>query len=304
MERKTLEMNESDEESTTPLPRGYVPEWPPKSKKPPKGTEARTIYTKYDVEGTFVSSHVRRTHGPRVPILFTPLCRDFTFREVSSHEIRTQLADKADEMPPYRKITRTGCLAISVRTGDAASRLLELTSLAGVPCRVAIPRWYSGNVRKIVGVPARFSERQLLEHFYGIGVIYVRRQVKHIRDPDGSVGVHPHHAVVLYFRPNALPPDRAWLGLVSFLLRPFTAMPTQCVRCQRYFHIARNCNAPARCKLCAGPHNYRACTQPYKVRCCNCLGRHVASFPGCPTRLSAARSKATTLGEMEDQGWF
>ncbi|KAH6921519.1 hypothetical protein HPB50_002099 [Hyalomma asiaticum] len=304
MECKTAEICDSDKDSTSPHPVGYVPVWPPKSKKPPKGTEARTVYTKYDIEGTFVSKDVRWTHGPRVPILFTPLSRDVTFFDVSSHDIRNQLAENADEMPPYRKITRNGCFATSVRTGDAASRLLELTSLAGVPCDVSIPRWYSGNVRKIVGVPDRYSERQLLEQFYGVGVIYVRRQVKHIRNPDGTIGVHPQQAVVLYFRPNARPPERVRLGFVSFTLRPFTSTPTQCVRCQRYFHIARNCNSPLRCKLCGGPHNYRACTRPYNVRCCNCLGRHVASFSGCPTRRSASIAKANTLCDLEKQWWF
>ncbi|KAL1475155.1 hypothetical protein MTO96_037487 [Rhipicephalus appendiculatus] len=197
----------SDKESTSPHPVGYVPDWPPKSKKPPRGTDSRTVYTKYDIQGTFVSSDVRKSHGPRVPILFTPLSRDITFRDVSSQDIRNELADSADEMPPYRKITRNGCLATSVRTGDAASRLLELTSLAGVLCRVTIPRWYSGNVRKIFGVPVRYSERQLLEHFYAIGVIHVRRQVKHVRAPDGS----PQRSSAARYRP-ILPTQRPTPG--------------------------------------------------------------------------------------------
>ncbi|KAK8774104.1 hypothetical protein V5799_011350 [Amblyomma americanum] len=244
---------------------------------------------------------MKKVFGPRIPLLFTPLSKELTFRHANSHEIRDQVVSNADEWPPYRKITRTGCFAISVRTGDAASRLLELTSLAGVPCKVSIPRWYSSNVRKIQGVPQRYSERQLLEHFYGIGVIYVRRQVNHRRDPDGTVRARPQQGVVLYFRPNVQLPSKVRLGLVSFDLLPFTATPTQCMNCQRYFHIARHCDSPTRCKICAGFHNFRVCTRRDKVRCCNCLGRHVASFAGCPTRLRATSSKWRNMQRLAQE---
>ncbi|KAL3192510.1 hypothetical protein MRX96_058930 [Rhipicephalus microplus] len=137
MHRKTAGKRDNDGESTSPHAVGYVPDWPPKFKKPPRGTEARTVYTKYDVLGTFVSSDVQKPHGPRVPILFTPLNREVTFHDASSLDIWNQLADNADEVPPYRKITRNSCLAVSVRTGDAARRLLELKCLAAL--RVGSP---------------------------------------------------------------------------------------------------------------------------------------------------------------------
>lgn len=272
----------------------------PAQTKPPY--TSFTVYSKFDLQGTFASADAKRVWGPRIPILFRPLSRDLTFLDVSSHEIRQQVVNTSDEWPPYRKITRNGCLAISVRTGDAASRLLELTSLAGVPCEVSIPRWYSANVGKIVGVPTRYSERQLLEHFYGIGVIYVRRQLAHLWDPeDGKFKARPQNSVVLYFRPNVIVPEEVRLGFVSFKLNPFTATPTQCINCQRYFHIARDCDSPTRCKLCAGFHNFRVCTHRDRPRCCNCLGRHVASFAGCPTRIKAQHRKVGNLMKLANE---
>ncbi|KAH8030848.1 hypothetical protein HPB51_011892 [Rhipicephalus microplus] len=242
MHRKTAGIGDNDGESTSPHAVGYVPDWPPKCAKPPRGTETRSMYTKYDVQGTFVSSYVQKPHGPRVPTLLTPLNREVTFYDASSHDIRNQLADNAVEVPPYHKITRNGCLAVSVRTGDAASRLLELKCLAGVPCRVAIPRWYSGNVRKIFGVPVRYSECQLLKHFNGIGVIYVRHQVNHVHTTDGSLIVRPQLGIVLYFRPQCPTPGAglARIGVIHTAALHSFADPVLVKQSRWIFQSQRN----------------------------------------------------------------
>lgn len=81
----------------------------------------------------------------------------------------------------------------------------------------------------------------------------------------------------------------------------------QCVKCQRYNHVAPNCNMPYRCVKCGDSHEVGKCTIPKKevnhevfavempdgtkttrigvqLKCANCSGDHAASYSKCPAR--------------------
>lgn len=60
--------------------------------------------------------------------------------------------------------------------------------------------------------------------------------------------------------------------------------PTQCHRCQNFYHSQYSCRHDPRCVKCAGPHMTRDCTKSTDEppKCCNCGGEHPASFRGCP----------------------
>jgi hypothetical protein len=59
--------------------------------------------------------------------------------------------------------------------------------------------------------------------------------------------------------------------------------PIRCLRCQRFGHERRDCNAIlARCGKCAGNHETEACTIDYlATRCVNCDGRHPSFDRDC-----------------------
>lgn len=61
--------------------------------------------------------------------------------------------------------------------------------------------------------------------------------------------------------------------------------PTQCYRCQAFFHAQRNCRHNPRCVKCAGPHLTVECPKPRedKPKCANCQGEHTANWPQCPS---------------------
>lgn len=78
--------------------------------------------------------------------------------------------------------------------------------------------------------------------------------------------------------------------------------PSQCHRCQRYGHSARNCYNRPRCVKCLGNHGTDACPRPKDPRpddlpgcvLCGEVG-HPASYRGCPKapRLPAAARSAS-----------
>lgn len=62
--------------------------------------------------------------------------------------------------------------------------------------------------------------------------------------------------------------------------------PTQCHRCQQYFHAQASCRHQARCVKCAGSHLSSECTKPFSEppKCVLCEGEHTANWRGCPRR--------------------
>lgn len=100
----------------------------------------------------------------------------------------------------------------------------------------------------------------------------------------------------------------------------------QCKRCQRYNHIALNCNMPYRCVKCGLSHEIGQCTIPSKeenkevyvidlpdgtkttrtglqLKCANCGGDHAANFSKCPARpvkeVSAPNAQQNRIIQQE-----
>lgn len=81
----------------------------------------------------------------------------------------------------------------------------------------------------------------------------------------------------------------------------------QCKRCQRFDHVAANCNMSYRCVRCTDEHGPSECPlregtpeeNADKVRCVNCEENHTANYRGCPKlreykeRLREKKNKAT-----------
>ena len=63
-------------------------------------------------------------------------------------------------------------------------------------------------------------------------------------------------------------------------------IPSQCGRCQAYFHTTTRCRAlppPSRCRYCGEKHLTKDCNaQDYPPVCLHCNGEHTANYRGCP----------------------
>lgn len=82
---------------------------------------------------------------------------------------------------------------------------------------------------------------------------------------------------------------------------------TQCHRCQVYGHTQATCRRPFTCMKCARPHATTTCTKTRAdpSRCCNCGGRHVALYKGCPEfqrRKRRAEHLQSLMAEREMAG--
>lgn len=64
------------------------------------------------------------------------------------------------------------------------------------------------------------------------------------------------------------------------------AIVTQCIRCNKYGHIARACKNQASCGRCAGTHLTKDCEKPESARkCALCQGNHNVWSKTCQHRL-------------------
>lgn len=67
-------------------------------------------------------------------------------------------------------------------------------------------------------------------------------------------------------------PEKVMIGYMSFKVREFIPPPMRCFKCQRYGHVAANCNGKERCGKCGGNHQYGQCEEGAVRKCCNCGG--------------------------------
>ncbi|GBL77243.1 Nucleic-acid-binding protein from transposon X-element [Araneus ventricosus] len=73
--------------------------------------------------------------------------------------------------------------------------------------------------------------------------------------------------------------------------------PSQCWRCQTFFHSSAGYRLPQKCVKCAGPHSAKECTLAFddKLTCANCGGDHAANWRQCPKFPKQGGKKSATL---------
>ena len=78
-------------------------------------------------------------------------------------------------------------------------------------------------------------------------------------------------------------PEEVFIGRMRYSVEPYTPEPVQCFKCQKFGHIAENCNSRQVCVYCGTTGHKRsdnACdTRPKK--CANCSGLHPSNYRGC-----------------------
>ncbi|GBN80876.1 Nucleic-acid-binding protein from transposon X-element, partial [Araneus ventricosus] len=72
--------------------------------------------------------------------------------------------------------------------------------------------------------------------------------------------------------------------------------PSQCWRCQGFFHSSAGCCLPQKCVKCAGPHTAKECPFAFddKLTCSNCAGDHAANWRQCPKFPKQGGKKSAT----------
>lgn len=241
----------------------------------------RAIYRKRDTEG--------------VPVVFSSTVADVSFWDLNpNHFARDLRAVAGDEIVSHR-MTNYGSLVIYVKTGEMARELLNMTTVAGIPVTVHVPRSYSKNMGKIRTVPFHYTESNLVTILARNGVVRARRQFKNVRMTDGTNLRYSRSSVVLTFRDDVELPSHVRLGFLKFPVEPYVEPPMMCRNCQGYWHSARVCHRPTHCRTCAGPHFHTECQSRARPRCANCRGPHTAVHYRCPVRREAYKKKRYEL---------
>ncbi|KAH7974843.1 hypothetical protein HPB49_020395 [Dermacentor silvarum] len=241
----------------------------------------RAIYRKRDTEG--------------VPVVFSSTVADVSFWDLNpNHFARDLRAVAGDEIVSHR-MTNHGSLVIYVKTGEMARELLKMTTVAGIPVTVHVPRSYSKNMGKIRTVPFHYTESNLVTILARNGVVRARRQFKNVRMIDGTNLRYSRSSVVLTFRDDVELPSHVRLGFLKFPVEPYVEPPMMCRNCQGYWHSARVCHRPTHCRTCAGPHFHTECQSRDRPRCANCRGPHTAVHYRCPARREAYKKKRYEL---------
>lgn len=235
----------------------------------------------------------RDTHG--VPVVFNTTLTEVSFWDVNpNHFARDLRAVAGDEILSHR-MTNYGALVLYVKSGEMAQELLKLTTVAGVPVTVHVPRDYSRNLGKIRTVPFHYTDANIVAVLARYGVVGARRQLKNLRKRDGTNERISRSTVILTFRDDQELPPYVRLGFLKFRVEPYVEAPVQCRNCQGFWHMSRSCHKGIRCRTCAGPHHHSACTYIERPRCANCRGPHTAIHFRCPVRLEACRKKRFDL---------
>lgn len=235
------------------------------------------------------SNKYRKDSPPRIilPVVFRITEKNKTFWEIDPNQIAEDLVGSLQKDVVYQRLSRRGQLTVCVNNVDAAIKLLDVKTLAGVCVEAHIPPSLIKNEGKIIAVPYRYSEDQMLEELAPYGVVGVRREVKARKVENGGLTFNPRGGVILTFKPEVALPSRVHVGQYVFPVEEYLEAPMQCFNCMRFGHSSKICRASPRCRHCAGAHSYKDCKSTV-TRCCNCLEEHRATYSGCSKRRDAA----------------
>lgn len=243
-------------------------------------------------QSAFTVVTYKKTRPAGIPVVIQPTQPSCSFWRLNPNLLASAVVTTAQEKVLTHHFSKDGSLVVTVSSVNAANRLLAVTELVGMAVRAHLPRSYSATFGKIYDVPLEYADEELLSYLREQGVISVKRQVSYVPDENGVVVERRRNTVLLEFPNGSALPKRIFLGFCSYPVEEYLGTATQCFKCQRHGHIAKNCKGPLRCKICAGAHPHKDCTSRAHPRCANCDGPHPATFGACPKKKAATLARA------------
>lgn len=243
-------------------------------------------------QAAFTVVRHKKSRSAGIPVVIQPTQPGCSFWRLNPNLLASAVVSTAQEKVLTHRFNKDGGLVVTVSSLNAANRLLAVTELVGMAVQARLPRSYSATSGKIYDVPLEYTDEELLSYLRDQGVTSAKRQVSYDRGENGVVAERRRKTVLLEFPNGSALPKRIFLGFCSYPVEEYLGTPTQCFKCQRHGHVAKQCNGPVRCKICAGPHPYKDCTSRAHPRCANCDGPHPATFGACPKKKAATLARA------------
>ncbi|KAL1438638.1 hypothetical protein MTO96_047887 [Rhipicephalus appendiculatus] len=204
-------------------------------------------------QASFTVVSYKKKRGNGVPVVFRPTKEGGSLWKVNPNVVASAVVTSAQEKVLNHRLNKDGSLMVTVSTLPAANRLLTVTELAGVAVEARVPYSYTANYGKIQDVPLSYTNEDLRDYLRDQGVVSARRLTTFTPEDGGKVKEVRRRSVILEFAKDSPLPKRVTLGFCSYPVTEYVGAATQCYKCQRHGHIARHCNGPVRCKVCAGP---------------------------------------------------
>ena len=179
------------------------------------------------------------------------------------------------------RMLRNGNVLVFCKSHGHKTKAMKVRHLLNRPIECFVPG--GGGVKGVVYISPEITESALIENIKGAEIESARRFKQ-----DGT-------AVMLTFKQEIMP-ERVFLGYMSFTVREYRRPPLRCYKCQRFGHAAAAFRGDRRCGKCGGDHDFKQC-QVEKTKCCNCGGKHITSFRGCESHITAVEVEKVRAGK-------
>jgi hypothetical protein len=226
--------------------------------------------------------------------------KNCSITEKNPIKLKKFLMDMDNTLKPEQISYGRNVLKIKTRDEIQRQRFMNITKILGeeVICTDFTPYGYNNaNIQRlhkiiIFGVHLDISNDEIQSE---TGATTVKRLEKNPTDSNSTR--IPTTTVILAYEDS--PPERVFIGLMSYKTKEYIQGPIRCFHCQRFGHIASSCRGKLTCPRCAKEHAYKDCPthleagfineiiQPIPLLCPNCKGSHSAGFRGCSAFVKA-----------------
>lgn len=173
-------------------------------------------------------------------------------------------------------------IKVELNSYTLVNNLLNSDILPSNNLRGYIPETILYRKAVVRNVDPSLSNEEILDMIESHIEIFNVRRVTKKANINNALQVQCTQTVILTFRGQVLPDFVVIYGAKCKVL-PYIYSVTQCLNCQRYGHISRQCRSNSRCASCGGDHISDNCDQPPEhINCINCKGPHASTSKHCP----------------------
>ncbi|KAM7303423.1 uncharacterized protein ISCGN_013381 [Ixodes scapularis] len=184
------------------------------------------------------------------------------------------LKEKLDSLAPdgiiqIRPNYRLNLLALDTRNLESTKAILQLKNIGPLQVHTYEPTPASSSVGVIRGVSVEIADDDLWASI-------------RVKSPGTQARRLGKSEVVKLIFTTGTPPDHVYVGHTRYQVLPYLEKPRQCLKCNRFGHIASTCTKAQKCSRCGADHDTSKC-ETQKPKCINCKKSHDATSRNCPT---------------------